>query len=300
MKVVSVINYKGGVGKTTITANIAAFVASKGKRVLMIDLDPQANLTFSFINNVIWEETYAENKTLKNFFQPVIRENPQKISLDSIIIPIEVDGIKMGLISSHLELISIDTDLAACLGGPNLYILNRNFLKTHNILRKGITDLRSRYDLVLIDCPPNFNTVVKNALASDFYLVPAKMDYLSTFGIEQLNKNSEDFVKEHNQCVASVKDNTFTEISPRMLGVVPTMISIYGGEPIQNNQHFINRVKQDHYHLFPYLRENTNIHSMAPLRGVPVILSEKTNPAVVGVVEELENLSQKFMEKVGI
>jgi Flp pilus assembly CpaE family ATPase len=51
MKIVSVINYKGGVGKTTVTANIATYIASKGKRVLMIDLDPQTNLTLSFMNN---------------------------------------------------------------------------------------------------------------------------------------------------------------------------------------------------------------------------------------------------------
>ena len=124
LKVVSVINYKGGVGKTTITSNIAAYAASQGKRVLMIDLDPQTNLTFSFMSSKEWEDEYAKSKTLKNFFLPIINGAPKKIALGTLVIPLEVQGLKMGLISSHLELIDIDTDLAACLGGANINIMN--------------------------------------------------------------------------------------------------------------------------------------------------------------------------------
>ena len=67
MKIVSVINYKGGVGKTTLTANLGAYAASKGKRVLMIDLDPQSSLTFSFMTPDSWRDKYFENRTMKNF-----------------------------------------------------------------------------------------------------------------------------------------------------------------------------------------------------------------------------------------
>ena len=67
MKIVSVINYKGGVGKTTIVANLAAELARRGKRVLLIDLDPQASLTFSFVSLDLWRQRYAGNRTIKTW-----------------------------------------------------------------------------------------------------------------------------------------------------------------------------------------------------------------------------------------
>jgi chromosome partitioning protein len=72
VKIVSVINYKGGVGKTTVAANIAAELAWRGERVLLIDLDPQASLTFSFLTVDVWERTYAANRTIRNWYDAYI------------------------------------------------------------------------------------------------------------------------------------------------------------------------------------------------------------------------------------
>lgn len=68
MKAVSVINYKGGVGKTTVTANIASEMAYRGKKVLVIDLDPQTNLTFSYMKVEQWKENYEKSQTIKYWF----------------------------------------------------------------------------------------------------------------------------------------------------------------------------------------------------------------------------------------
>ena len=68
MKIVSVINYKGGVGKTTVTANLGAELARRGQRVLLIDLDPQASLTFSFIRSEDWERHLSHHGTIKTWF----------------------------------------------------------------------------------------------------------------------------------------------------------------------------------------------------------------------------------------
>ena len=68
MRVVSVINYKGGVGKTSLTANLAAELAWRGKKVLLLDLDAQASLTFSLIAPDDWKDNYADRLTIKSWF----------------------------------------------------------------------------------------------------------------------------------------------------------------------------------------------------------------------------------------
>jgi chromosome partitioning protein len=83
VKVISVINYKGGVGKTTITANLAADLASRGKNVLAIDLDPQASLTFSFFKVEDWRERFAVSRTIKNWYDAYIDKDTE-LSLASL------------------------------------------------------------------------------------------------------------------------------------------------------------------------------------------------------------------------
>lgn len=71
MHIVSVINYKGGVGKTTVTANIASELAWQGKKVLLIDTDAQASLTFSFVTPDEWDARYKAEKTIKSWFDAI-------------------------------------------------------------------------------------------------------------------------------------------------------------------------------------------------------------------------------------
>lgn len=307
MKVVSVINYKGGVGKTIVTANLAAYVASQGKRVLMIDLDPQTNLTFSFMNRNMWQANYAQNRTLKNFFNPIIYDSPDKVTLYDLVIPLNIRGVQMGLlslISSHLELIDIDINLASTISAPAAGILAANFLKGHSHLRKGLSEMKDNYDLVLIDCPPNFYTVVKNAIAaSDYYIAPSKMDYLSTLGIEQLDKNVVQFVTQYNQFVTDLNDNNtgISSIFTKILGVVPTMVTIKNKRPIKDNQLYIDQVRKDGYYLFPWIKHNTPTFGSAPANDVPVVLmtgAKVTRSATAGAIEELKKLGKDFMEKV--
>jgi chromosome partitioning protein len=300
LKIVSVINYKGGVGKTTVTANIGTYLASKDKHVLMIDLDPQTNLTLSFMNNEEWVKQYASNKTLKNFFQPILEGDSTTIPLESLIIPLEVKRIKLDIISSHLELIDVDTQLAAGLGAGTDRLLLRNFLTVNNHIRKGIETLSKKYDIILLDCPPSFNSIVKNALtASDFYLVPAKMDYLSTFGINQLWRNLKAYIEKYNESVESFPAS-FVKISPKMLGVVPTMLKLMDEKPIQSNLIYLNQVKSKGYYIFPGLRENANIYAPAPNNGIPVFLANNSSSALRGIIMEIENLSKDFIAKTGI
>ena len=189
MKTTAVINYKGGVGKTSVTANLAGQLAWKGYRVLLLDMDAQASLTFSFIKPEEWRDDFESSRTIKQWFDAITAQDD--FPLRSLIFSPEAanQALSRGgssgtvdLIASHLGLINVDLELATQLGGASLQQIKQNYLKVHRRLAEGLSDIHELdYDILLIDCPPNFNIVTKNAIvASDNILIPAKPDYLST------------------------------------------------------------------------------------------------------------------------
>jgi chromosome partitioning protein len=86
MQIISVMNYKGGVGKTTVTANIAGELAFRGRKVLLVDMDAQASLTFSFVTPDFWDQNLKEKKTIKNWFDCISRGEPTASLADLVII----------------------------------------------------------------------------------------------------------------------------------------------------------------------------------------------------------------------
>lgn len=300
MKVISVINYKGGVGKTTLTSNLSAELANRGYKVLMIDLDPQTSLTFSFLKPEEWIDDYADNCTIKNWFK---KPKKKKINFNDLIIKLPkfdyLEG-ELHLISSHLELINIDLELATNLSGANLNQAKQNFLKVHRTLLKGIEELDDYYDFVIIDCPPNFNIVTKNAIvASDNILIPAKPDYLSTLGIDYLIRSVNNLINDYNQYCEIVDDDDdeeYSAIKPVILGVIFTMVQFYGGQPISAIRQYINQTKRLKIPVFKeYLRENKTIFSDAPQYGIPVVLSDHHRGDISG---EISDFVTSFESKV--
>lgn len=305
MQIVSVINYKGGVGKTTVTSNLAAELAYRGNKVLILDMDAQASLTFSFIKPDFWDKEIKEDKTIKNWFDCISRGD-QTMPLSSLVIkPSEVnkcfDKGCVDLISSHLGLINVDLELATLLGGASPAQTQQKYLKVHGKLREELHNLKNKnyYDIVLIDCPPNFNIVTKNALiASDTILVPAKPDYLSTLGIDYLKRSVDDLIKDFNWYAS--KDDVFEEVSPEFLGVVFTMIQISGGNPISAQQQYISQTKRLGVPVFSTMfRENKTIFADAPRDGRPVVLNRYSNGTYSSIVKEIEGFVDEFNSKMG-
>ena len=250
MKTVSVINYKGGVGKTTITANLASELAWRGHTVLLVDLDPQASLTFSFLTVDDWERDFSENKTIRNWYNAYIDQD-HDLELSSLIVPLsritQITQGSLDIICSHLTLINIDLELATRLGGASPRQNRNNFLRLHSRLLDGLQseDIQERYDFVLIDCPPNFNIVTKTAIvASDRILVPAIPDRLSTLGIEELQRHVGELLNDFNAYVLQQESPAHTMISPSIMGVIPTMVQLYGGAPISAQAPFIRGCRQ--------------------------------------------------------
>lgn len=305
MKVVSFINYKGGVGKTTLASNIAADLALRGKKVLCIDLDPQSNLTFSFYRVEEWKNKLQNNMTIKKWYDDFVnRKNTDKIS-KYIVKPIRVNDLvnkNLDLICSHLGLINIDLELATMLAGASTKQQRNNFFNVYSHLRDELKDLEDKYDIAIIDCPPNFNIITKNALvASDYYVVPAKPDYLSTLGFEELERNIIELVKEYNYYIELESDYKGSKINPISLGMIANMIGVRVNNPISTQAYYINQVIKSGRKVFEVkIRDNKTIYATAPEEGIPVVLNKPSDSTTKAVNKELKDLTTEFIKKVGL
>ncbi|WP_258112207.1 ParA family protein [Alicyclobacillus sp. SP_1] len=310
MRVLSVINYKGGVGKTTLTANLASELAFQGNKVLIVDLDPQTNLTFSFLMVDEWEQNY-QDRTIKKWYDAFI-DNDQDFNLNGLILTpqrvnsrlrvLKSEG-QVDLISSHLGLIDVDLELSAKLWGGSERTNRRNFLIVHSRLKAGLQQLEDKgYDCVIIDCPPNFSVVTKTAIvASDSVLIPAKPDYLSTIGIEQLQKRIGELVSEYNSKLQHDNNrDEFNPISPSVKGVIFTMLGIRNGQPYSALQQYISQVQRIGIStLTTTIRENKTVYATAPESGIPVVLEDVRNEQTyLTVRKELEQLTAEVIKLV--
>lgn len=180
--ILSCVNLKGGVGKTAIAVNFAAYCGRNGLKTLLIDLDPQTNATFSCITPEKWQEHASKNGTVANLLGMRQHTNAEGKTVDpaKIVIPKVLNG-TVDLIPSHLDLFTIDLDLGAAAARETL-------------LRRAVKDLVPSYDVVVCDCPPNLTIPTQNALAlSTHYVVPVSPDFLSSLGISLLLSRVEKF-----------------------------------------------------------------------------------------------------------
>ena len=157
--IISVANQKGGVAKTTSVFNIGVELASRGKKVLMIDFDAQASLTIG-----AGLEPYEHEKNIVS----VIRDG---IDVSECVVQLK----------DNLYIVTSDIALAA----QEMALVVRTMREL--VLQKSLSNIKDMYDYILIDCPPQLSILTINALsASDRLIVPCKTDYLSYRGLEQL------------------------------------------------------------------------------------------------------------------
>lgn len=236
--IVSFINYKGGVGKTTLAVEMATSLAyHKGKRVLLADLDPQTNATFYLMTAEAWEEWAREHGTLKNVFSAATSDPPQEFDLHNAIRrnfvfhPRTKEVVSLHLLPSHLELMTADMDLAMRFGA-------RGF-EGRKILRAAFEKVENEYDYIICDCPPNLNLITQNAiLASDALMIVAMPEYLSTLGISEIEKAVKRVVEEVNRSIQGFG----TVKAPAMKGIIFNRVRTQTGGTIYQ-QNVMDRVK---------------------------------------------------------
>ena len=165
-KIYAIVNQKGGVGKTTSVINLCGYLASSNRRVLMVDMDPQANATSGLGYNKYEMEPSTYELLL------------QEATVDDILITHE--EFKIDILPSHPALAGAEVELVNAIG--------REYR-----LQGILNALNGRYDYILIDCPPSLSLLTVNALtaARDGVIIPVQCEYLALEGLTQLNQTIE-------------------------------------------------------------------------------------------------------------
>ncbi len=248
-KIISMINWKGGVGKTTLTLHLAAGLALRHKRVLLVDLDPQCNLSFLAIGSENYiKHAYKSNlPTLKTVFdsyfnhavvnaKDVVLKNSVRSSASKIYTQVDI-------ILSHQELTLLDLKLAReKRSGKDHKEETKLEIEKLSIIKSLLDQVKNDYDYIFLDCPPNVNLVTQNAFfASHWYVVPAIPDFLSTIGISQIGSYMDQFNTDFESMW------TYAGLSGKYEktefgGVVFNMVDEYGGGPKEGHQTTMNNM----------------------------------------------------------
>jgi chromosome partitioning protein len=186
----AVVNQKGGVGKTTTTVNLAAYLATFGKKVLLIDIDPQSNAGVGL---------GVDRTQIKDCLYNILIEGS----------PIKDTIIKSNI--SNLDVLPSTPRLA----GAEVELVSMEPRETR--LKDSLAEIKTEYDLLVIDCPPSLSLLTVNALtAADEVIIPIQCEYYALEGISQLTHTLE-LVRESLNPALKIRGIVLTMFDPRTL-----------------------------------------------------------------------------------
>ncbi|MDF5721572.1 MAG: AAA family ATPase [Rhizonema sp. PD37] len=201
MKVIAIYHNKGGVGKTTTVVNLAAAIRKKGKRVLVIDLDSQANTTFA-TGLVKFDDEQFDDIKEANILQ--ILQSEEFYPISEIARKSNFSSPEIDVVPAHIDLMKYENDL-----------ISLDYSRM--ILIEKFEEVENQYDVVLIDTPPSLNLYAKIALiAADFLIIPSDLKPFANQGLV----NVKEFLKTINAYRKQIRKQPI-----EIIGVLPCKIS---------------------------------------------------------------------------
>jgi chromosome partitioning protein len=247
--IISIANNKGGTGKTTTAVNLGTALAAAGKRVLLVDMDPQGSATISF--------GFEKSKLLYTIYD--VLTSSRRIEL----VMLETKFRNLTVVPSNLDLAGAEVELSSIQG--------REF-----VLREALAAAKRKFDVVLIDCPPNIGILTVNAIvACDLLMVPVQCEYYSMDGFPTLLR----FIK-------MVKSRTKTDFDFQVL------LTMYDGRTGLAKK--VQRELREKFgdNVVKAVIPRSIKMAEAPSKGVPGIIYSPTNKAAL----EYQRLAKDMLE----
>ncbi len=277
---ISFINMKGGVGKSTLTVNLAWYFADHtggGKRVLVVDLDPQFNASQYLFGQseyaqllrqnspTVWD--ILEQRTRVPQSQPIPFHVRKAIQNRANI----TGGGRLDAILSRLE-------LALSLEAP--------FHEKQQLLSESLEAVQNEYDVILIDCAPTESILTKAAyLASDYLLVPVKPEYLSTIGLPLLVNSMQSF------------NDRYPGQGPDLAGIVFNMTTEYSPEEARSKTEVRSLAQQHSWHVFTNEVNYSRSYPKGAREGLPI---NRTSHSRRAQIANFYGFAREFAVRVGL
>jgi cellulose biosynthesis protein BcsQ len=244
-KVLSFFNHKGGVSKTTTSFNLGWEIANKGKKVLMVDCDPQCNLTgmvLGFTDSNDYNRFYAKNQNsnVHSCIAPALAGMPK-----SILNPEGIDTLNpnLKLLAGHINLSMSEAQFSVSLSASNSLTALQNIPGVINELVR-MAAIHGNYDLVIIDMSPSvgaFNQCV--LMSSDYFIIPTFPDYYC----DQAIRNLRDILPQWNHTAQLFRgagiERPFPKNPPKFIGTVSQRYRPRSGFPAASFQNWITQIK---------------------------------------------------------
>lgn len=285
MKVIGIYHNKGGVGKTTVSVNLAAAFRNMGKRVLLIDIDAQANATFATGLVKFWRD---EDDDLKNANVFNLLEDSDRNFINELRRPSrDFNSPEIDVIPSHITLIDKQSQITT-------------FLSTRFRLDKKIKQVKDEYDIVIIDAPPSRDIYAEITLiTADYLLIPSDLKPFANQGLP----NVKNFIKQVDETRISIGKNPL-----KIIGVLPSKIS---PNP-KYLQHTFEQQKQRvvDYYAFPVMNSKIlDRKNLADCFNQDIEMGELRIPDPKSIfmfdrnsesVKEFEALAHEVIEKIEV
>lgn len=213
VRTVAFFNNKGGVGKTTIATTVGYELSRKGKKVLMIDLDPQSNTTQVVLNDAQVERIYKKSsnidriKTIKDVYNPMRDSNEPEIgNVKESILSGEKHGFKFDILPSNLNLSEFEDTLSDAWSDLRANKLG-GFRRTNWFIQLE-QQIKSDYDYVLLDLSPSLGALNRSVLLNvDFFIIPITGDIYNVYGIQNIGRWISQWIRTYTRSLSYLKDD---------------------------------------------------------------------------------------------